>query len=176
VKSSEPEADSAAAIRAAVDVLFYAPLGFGALIVEDSPAAVRRVRQELSNARFIGKLAVDQGISQLRGRVDEARQPTPAREIVASSDVPEVRSVSESASAMRNELSTDVDPGGSEAEAMVPAADELALPDYDTLPAIDIVAKLDSLGPEDRDDVARYESANRRRRTVLGKIAQLSSS
>ena len=53
------------------------------------------------------------------------------------------------------------------------SADDLALPDYDTLPAIDIVAKLETLDAADRQAIERYESANRQRRTVLGKLAQL---
>ena len=52
-------------------------------------------------------------------------------------------------------------------------AGDLALPDYDTLPAIDIVGKLDTLDAAARDAIERYESANRQRRTVLGKLAQL---
>lgn len=52
-------------------------------------------------------------------------------------------------------------------------AGDLALPDYDTQPAIDIVAKLETLNDADRDAIERYESANRQRRTVLGKLAQL---
>ena len=43
----------------------------------------------------------------------------------------------------------------------------------DTLPAIDIVAKLDTLGDEERAAIGRYESTHRQRRTVLGKLAQL---
>ena len=53
------------------------------------------------------------------------------------------------------------------------SADDLALPDYDTLPAIDIVAKLDTLDADDRAAIERYERAHRQRRTVLGKLAQL---
>ena len=52
-------------------------------------------------------------------------------------------------------------------------AGDLALPDYDTLPAIDIVGKLATLDDVSRDAIERYELANRQRRTVLGKLAQL---
>lgn len=53
------------------------------------------------------------------------------------------------------------------------AASDLALPDYDRLPASQIVAMLDDLVPAERDDIERYERANRGRRTVLGKLDQL---
>ena len=52
-------------------------------------------------------------------------------------------------------------------------ADDLAIPDYDHLPAIDIVDQLETLTPAELADIEVYERANRRRRTVLGKIAKL---
>lgn len=55
-------------------------------------------------------------------------------------------------------------------------ADELAIPDYDHLPALDIVGQLDRLSSDERAEVERYERAHRGRRTVLGKIAQLDAS
>ena len=51
--------------------------------------------------------------------------------------------------------------------------EELALPDYDQLPASHIVSKLAGLTPSELDAIDAYEMANRHRRTVLGKIAQL---
>ncbi|MDX2379321.1 MAG: hypothetical protein QNM02_06145 [Acidimicrobiia bacterium] len=55
----------------------------------------------------------------------------------------------------------------------VPSATELALPDYDHLPASQIVALLGDLGVDELAEIAAYERANRGRRTVLGKVAQL---
>ncbi len=49
----------------------------------------------------------------------------------------------------------------------------LPIEGYDELPAIEIVRMLADLTPAQRDVVAEHEMANRRRRTVLGKIAQL---
>ncbi|MFT6392684.1 MAG: hypothetical protein ACJA14_002211 [Ilumatobacter sp.] len=137
-------------IRAAVDVLVFAPLGLGAKIVEDAPAAAKRTRQELSNARFIGRIAVDQGVAQLRTRLSESatQEPKPAPPPAPASIVSPV----------------EVNAGNPE---------DLALPDYDTLPAIDIVAKLETLSASERSAIASYESSNRQRRTVLGKLAQL---
>ena len=50
---------------------------------------------------------------------------------------------------------------------------DLAIDGYDAMPAIEIVSRLESLSPEQLTAIADHESANRRRRTVLGKIAQL---
>jgi hypothetical protein len=51
--------------------------------------------------------------------------------------------------------------------------EDLALPDYDHLPAVDVVRALSGLSTVERDAVERYERAHRQRRTVLGKLAQL---
>ena len=58
------------------------------------------------------------------------------------------------------------------AASHVDAAD-LALPDYDQLPAAHIVGKLVALTQSERDDIEAYEAAHRHRRTVLGKLDQL---
>lgn len=54
-----------------------------------------------------------------------------------------------------------------------PTASDLALPDYDHLPASQIVAMLDDLDIDELHQVESYERVNRNRRTVLGKLAQL---
>jgi hypothetical protein len=70
-----------------------------------------------------------------------------------------------------------IDPAGSNAAGAAMASDllaiDLALPDYDHLPASQIVAMLDDLISDERDDIEHYERANRGRRTVLGKLDQL---
>ncbi|MDY7101988.1 MAG: hypothetical protein S0880_12435 [Actinomycetota bacterium] len=58
----------------------------------------------------------------------------------------------------------------------VPAADELAIPGYESLAASHVVRRLAGLDPNELDAVRRYEIANRNRRTVLGRIAQLQTS
>ncbi|MGB3734956.1 MAG: hypothetical protein WA964_08375 [Ilumatobacter sp.] len=134
------ETDPVVLARAALETLVFAPIGLGAKLVDDAPAAVRRVRQELSNARFIGRLTVEQGAARLRDRV-------PA--------------TVEGARGERSEV------------ADVATVDVLPIEGYDELPAIEIVGMLADLTPAQRDVVAEHEMANRRRRTVLGKIAQL---
>jgi len=156
--------DPPVAIRAAVDVLVFAPLGLGAKLVEDAPDAVDRARRELSNERFIGRLAVDQGIKQIRSRF-EPSESSPTQSANNGDDFePLVRAGEIRGS---NDLMTR------ESVRSDLVAGDLALPDYDTLPAIDIVGKLATLDDVSRDAIERYELANRQRRTVLGKLAQL---
>jgi hypothetical protein len=54
-----------------------------------------------------------------------------------------------------------------------PVPDHLAIPDYDSLSAFQVVPRLEALDPDDLDDVRAYEEATRARRTILNKIAQL---
>jgi hypothetical protein len=160
-RSDEP-LDPSIMVRAAVDVLVFAPLGLGAKLVEDAPDAVGKARRELSNARFIGRMAVDQGIKQVRSRLDPS--PASAMQAPTRADVPD----DSERRVPTGEIGRSDDSVASDL-----VAGDLALPDYDTQPAIDIVAKLETLNDADRDAIERYESANRQRRTVLGKLAQL---
>lgn len=149
---SRPQLD----VQRIIDLIVYAPVGLGTAIVEDGPDAVRRAQQELRNARFVGRFAVDRGVAELRKRIDNA---TTAPEPVTA----RARPAAERAPVDSSNSHADLDP------------DDLALPDYDTLPAIDIVDKLEHLTAAERSAIGEYESAHRRRRTVLGKLAQLAS-
>jgi hypothetical protein len=141
----------------AIAAALYAPIGLGAQLVDDLPGALNAARQQIVFARFIGKMAVDQGVKELRQRI--------APPAISSQTDLEQASVQDEApdEAIAPEQSTEL--------ALAPG--ELALPDYDQLPASHIVSKLAGLTPSELDAIEAYESANRSRRTVLGKIAQL---
>jgi outer membrane biosynthesis protein TonB len=57
--------------------------------------------------------------------------------------------------------------------ATTPLSGELAIAGYDTLAASQIIDRLDTLNPAELDAIGRYETANRGRRTILGKLSQL---
>jgi len=54
-----------------------------------------------------------------------------------------------------------------------PPVEGLAIPNYDSLAASQVVPRLASLSPPELESVRRYEAANRRRMTVLNRVAQL---
>jgi hypothetical protein len=56
---------------------------------------------------------------------------------------------------------------------VVPEAGDLGIPGYDSLAASQVVARLEGLTTAELELVRRYEQANRNRKTILGKIAQL---
>lgn len=58
-------------------------------------------------------------------------------------------------------------------DANGPGAAGLAIPDYDSLSASQVVPRLSSLSTEELEAVRVYEARHRGRKTVLNKVAQL---
>ncbi len=132
-------------------------------LLDQVPAAFDRMRREIVLARFVGKLAVDQGVRELRSRVDE---------IVGGGGVPPADTVTDDGDAPVEPIDTTGEPNDPPLTPPVDAS-SLALADYDHLPASDIVALLDGLETAERAAIEAYERAGRHRRTILGKIDQL---
>ena len=136
-------------------------------VVDKAPTAVERVRREVVLARFLGKMAVDQGVRELRSRLTPDEAPSePAMDADHTDD--------DSAAGPATDVpDTDVpdtdDPGDHE----VPEAATLALADYDHLSSAQVVAKLEGLDEAERAAIERYELAGRHRRTILGKLELL---
>jgi hypothetical protein len=143
---------------------------------------VRRVRDEVGEQvradrerSELARLTSSRGDS--RGHRGRRRSAPPDR---AHEHGPEGRPGDDSDDADSG-ISADTDsgvgPAGSDAADVAVASDllaiDLALPDYDHLPASQIVAMLGDLISDERDDIEQYERANRGRRTVLGKLDQL---
>jgi hypothetical protein len=56
-----------------------------------------------------------------------------------------------------------------------PLATELAIPDYDSLSASQVVPRLAGLSRQELEAVRTYEQAHRARKTILNRVAQLQS-
>ena len=54
-----------------------------------------------------------------------------------------------------------------------PDAGQLAIPDYDSLAASQVLPRLEGLTDDELEAVRNYETAHRSRRTILGRIGQL---
>jgi len=172
---ADPAADLERLVAAAVGT----PMALGSKLVGSLPATVSRVQQEVVLARFIGKMAVDQGRRELKRRLDgdppaDRRRSThsvaSAPDAARAADASSASDVSSASAVASDGAAADADAGG---EARVPSPNELALADYDQLPASQIVAMLGDLTPTERRAIGVYEVANRNRRTVLGRLAQL---
>ena len=136
-------------------------------VADKLPAAAERVKREIVLARFLGKMAVDQGVRELRSRLT----PAPPNVVDTTAPTPDddtmnrPEAVAESVAQHR-----PVDAAGDDD---VPEVASLALADYDHLSSAQIVGKLDGLDDAERAAIERYELAGRHRRTILGKLDQL---
>lgn len=124
--------------------------------------AADRVRQEITLAHFIGKIAVERGVRAARDQLDDVLSTLASASDSSDPPAAEVANAEVQREAMP--------PAGS---APRPPVEELALADYDQLPSAHIVAKLAGLEQSERDDIEAYESLGRHRRTILGKLALL---
>ena len=164
-----PQADEANAqdhsfAERVLDTFVYAPTGLVLTAVEDMPELVAkgraRIELQVRNARFLGRFVVDHGKRDLDRRLGRFRTegaPSAPVDVVAS--VPEPTESRPHVVAPPN--------------AYAPAPPDLAIPDYDTLSASQVVRRLDGLGPAELDAVYRHEAATRSRRTILHRAQQL---
>lgn len=146
-------------------------------VVDKLPSAAERIKREIVLARFLGKLAVDQGVRELRSRLDDLTgAPAPAADHDGDDrDADEVSLASRPIEAPDRAAPDPAAPGKADRRDGdgVPDVESLALADYDHLSSAQIVGKLEGLDDAERAAIERYEMAGRHRRTILGKLEQL---
>lgn len=96
----------------------------------------------------------------------EARQPTDVLTVLAEADDAGGRPAPAAEAA---EGDQEEEPQGPPA----PPVEDLAIPDYDSLAASQVVPRLTTMSTEELEAIGAYESANRRRRTILNRVTQL---
>lgn len=189
-----------AAVAHAVETFIYAPIGLlfeGASLL---PQLVEKGRNQVTMARMIGKFALEQG----RGEATKAASklgdqaagvldfisgsvaPTPAPPAAPVRTVSAATRPSKAPGAARAAARTvagvaitgAVPKAATAAAAALPAAPpvDLAIPDYDGLSASHVVNRLAGLSSIELEAVRQYEVANRGRKTILSKVAQLQAS
>jgi hypothetical protein len=176
-------------IDQALDVLFYAPIGLALNAEELVGQMAARGRQSVAAAKFIGRMAVQQGRTEVDKALDRMQDQTatlverlgalsgvarpapsgrPADRPVE--DDPTIASAGEPASPQP----ASVDEPSPVDAPEVPVADvNRSIPDYDSLAASQVVPRLDGLTADELEIVRGYEAAHRGRTTVLTRIAQL---
>jgi len=143
------------AVERAIELAVYAPVGLLALAGEQLPALVERGRQNIEQrfavARLVGQMTVQLGRAQVQRRLTSEQGPSVADDPITASAEP----VTIAPEAPSVDVST------------------LPIDDYESLAASQVVARLAALDPHELELVEAFERANRNRRTVLGRIAQL---
>ncbi len=186
-------------IEHTLEVLVYAPIGVGLYFKDMAPAFVNmfvargraeidrrqaQVQQRTTTARGIGQVAIAFGVPMVRQRVE--REVDTAREraqsllgsIAGSDDTGGAPAAQPAPSAPAADApapktpaapAPPTDTNGSHADPMLP------IPGYNSLSASQVVQRLAGLSADELEAVRAFEAANRKRRTILGKIDQISA-
>ncbi|MEO1064051.1 MAG: hypothetical protein AAFZ07_21735 [Actinomycetota bacterium] len=159
-----------------LDLLLYAPLGAAielrSRLPELASSGRRHLGMQVLTARSIGQFAVTQARRQLPSFLDDVRERGVETLSAVGLAPPAGRSDERESGAPLAEV-VDLPVSTAEDDVDVPGPDELAIPDYDSLSALQVVPRLEGLDPEELSTVDRYESAHRARRTILHRISQL---
>jgi hypothetical protein len=164
----------------AADLFVFAPIGLFFEGPSLLPKLAEQGRVHARNARLFGQFAVRHGEAELRRRVGEFEQQAEGvmRMVgLLPEDEPTSPERHEHAGAA-GATSAEARMSGNghappAAESPGPTVGELAIPGYDSLSASQVVTRLDGLTPAELEAVRSYESANRGRKTILNKVAQL---
>jgi hypothetical protein len=165
---------------AAADLFVYAPIG----LFFEGPSLVTKLaeqgRAHARNARLFGEFAVRHGEGEVRRRLQgvEAQAEGLLRMfgLVADDDGqgPEAAAPPAAAAEPRpGDVAATRPVGGNGQAPDGPDVSELAITDYDSLSASQVVTRLEGLSPDELEAVRAYESAHRGRKTILNKVAQL---
>ena len=181
------------AIEQAVDVFVYAPIGLlfeGASVL---PQLVEKGKSQVTMARMVGQFAVKQGRGEGEklaanvaggvlgllarfGQSPTAHPPAVPETPVTAAPAPVTTTVTPPEPASASVAGQDDGRSGASADREAGAAidaDSLAIPDYDGLSASHVVNRLAGLAATELELVRLYELANRGRKTILSKVAQL---
>jgi len=168
-------------IDLALDVFLYAPVGASLEVWNRVPdlAAVgrKRLAAQAPAAKLVGRFAVAAGLSKLEDRFGDfaarGRQAVSTDES-ESAQPPDVDEPSPLIAGSRLATSQQAVTAEGVAAAKEPTM-EVAIGGYDELKAIEIVALLATLTPDQRETVRMRELNGRARRTILAKLDHLDS-
>jgi hypothetical protein len=163
-----------------VDLLVYAPIGLFFEAPTLLPKLAEQGRVHTRNARLFGQFAVRQGEAEMRRRLVGFEEQTTGllRALGVLPDDDQDRGtdgadmLSPERAARRSYRAPAPAPEQAEPE---PDVVDLAITDYDSLSASQVVTRLPGLTLDELEAVRAYEAAHRGRKTILNKIAQLQS-
>jgi hypothetical protein len=190
-------------IEQTIEVLVYAPIGVGLYLKDMGPTFVNmfvargraeidrrqaQVQQRTTTARSIGQVAVTFGVPMVRQRVerevDSARQRAQSflGTIGGSEGINGVPAAAPSRPPVSTSSVGTTGANGSEPQNAAPETNGsqsvdpgLPIPGYDSLSASQVVVRLAGLSGDELEAVRAYEASHRKRRTILGKIDQISA-
>jgi hypothetical protein len=174
--------DSKGPVGQAVEALVYAPIGLFFEGPRLLPELIAQGKTHARNARVFGKFAVQQGQVELRRRLANFEEQ--ATDVLRAFGVTgDGRGDGDGGAAGAAAAPAPGPPASAAPAAEAPASNgaadtspavgELAITDYDSLSASQVVTRLAGLTGDELEAVRSYEVAHRGRKTILNKIAQL---
>jgi hypothetical protein len=162
------------------DLLVYVPIGLFFEAPTLLPKLAEQGRVHTRNARLFGQFAVRQGEAEVRRRLAGFEEQTTGllRALGMLPDDDEDRSTDGSATRAPERAVGRTDPSSQAAPGPVepgPDVADLAITDYDSLSASQVVTRLPGLTLDELEAVRAYEATHRGRKTILNKIVQLQS-
>jgi hypothetical protein len=163
-----------------VDLLVYAPIGLFFEAPTLLPKLAEQGRVHTRNARLFGQFAVRQGEAEMRRRLAGFEEQTTgllrALGVLPDDDQDRGTDGADTLSPERAASRSDRAPAPAPEQAEPgPDVVDLAITDYDSLSASQVVTRLPGLTLDELEAVRAYEAAHRGRKTILNKIAQLQS-
>lgn len=156
------------------DLLIFGPLGLALEARRLWPDLADRGRGQVKLARATGRRAIARYMEWIDRRITttraEAESALRGLGLVPSTDGPDYEDHPGVTAFERADAAL-----APPREGVRPTVDvsELAVPDYDSLSASQVVPRLAGLSSEELELVRRYESEHRQRKTILNKVAQL---
>lgn len=178
--------DERSPLDAALDLVFYAPIGLVLTVGEEVPKLAAKGRSRFvsrwNTAKVVGRFAVAQGKRQMANRggrppAAPPRPPPPAPASWSGNGVrPSAAAPPAAPAGFPPPAPSPVPPAPyPPAPASAPLPGDLAIPGYDSLSASQVVQRLAGLAGEELEAVRTYEVATRSRRTILARVSQLQS-
>lgn len=176
--------DSKTPLEHTLDVFVYLPVGFVLDFPRSVPRYIERGRKLLDPSKLLSRTASPGGSGGPLGRLQDQTQATLRALGVTPPTSPEAdaghaggNGSSPAPAAPDTAPTAPAAPAAAERVPVTPSHDpsELAITDYDSLSASQVVPRLDSLGDDELETVRQYEASTRARKTILNKIAQIQS-
>jgi hypothetical protein len=162
------------------DLLVYAPIGLFFEAPTLLPKLAEQGRVHTRNARLFGQFAVRQGEAEVRRRLAGFEEQTTGLLrafglLPTDDDDQDLRSGGVDTLAPERAAGFADMSAAASTETSEPLVDvaDLAITDYDSLSASQVVTRLPGLTLDELEAVRAYEVAHRGRKTILNKIAQL---
>ncbi len=191
-----PDDEQTGPVDQMLDLFIYAPLGFVLDARSLLPRFINRGRGQVTLARTLGQMAVKRGnnaaeeklsnffdsfsggtpadVSVEDGASDVARSTVSQVETPGHEELPNDSATPDAGEGTReSEFRSESQPSADAVEVLEIASESLAIPDYDSLSASQVVPRLASLSTSELSSVRDYERTHRGRKTILNRVAQL---